>query len=67
MKIKASVGKAPKTVGLTEQCYSLTLTAQTMGERQWLAGLLRALPAACEAAVFSAEPPCIKVQTTKPK
>lgn len=65
MKIKASVGNAPKTVGLSEQVYSLTLTAQTLGEKQWLAGLLRALPTASEEAVFSANPPEIEVRTIK--
>lgn len=43
MKIKASVGRAPKTACLYEGVYSMTLTAQTLGERQWLAGLFLAV------------------------
>ncbi|MFA5056535.1 MAG: hypothetical protein WC485_00340 [Opitutaceae bacterium] len=43
MRIDASVGRAPKSVSLCEQVYKLTLTADTEGEKQWLAGLLPAI------------------------
>jgi hypothetical protein len=55
MQIMASVGKAPKTASLKNQVYKLTLTAQTQGEMQWLAGLLpaveRAMPYTLKKAV----------------
>lgn len=43
MKIAASCGNAPKTESLETSVYSLKLTAQTNGERRWLAGLYKCL------------------------
>ena len=43
MRIQASVGNAPKTQSLDTDVYKLTLTAQTDGERHFLAGLLKAI------------------------
>ncbi len=57
MRIKASVGNAPKTATLTTSVYSLTLTAQTIEERKWLAGLLKAVNFAAPDIMFKAEVP----------
>lgn len=43
MRIGASCGRAPKTASLQDTVASISLKAETEGERQWLAGLLKAL------------------------
>jgi hypothetical protein len=43
MKIQASCGNAPRTASVTDTVYKLTLTADTQGEKRWLAGLLKAV------------------------
>jgi len=43
MRIQASVGNAPKTESLSTSVYSLKLIAQSIGEREWLAALYRAV------------------------
>jgi len=43
MKIHASAGNAPRNTSITTSVYSLKLTAQTIGEREWLAELFKAV------------------------
>lgn len=49
MKIAASVGNAARNCTLDNSVYSLKMTAQTLGERQQLASLLKAIPTMPEA------------------
>lgn len=43
MRIEASCGNAPKKESLDTCVYSIKLTAQTEGDKRWMAGLLKAL------------------------
>jgi hypothetical protein len=43
MRIKSSVGRAPKRVSINEQVYNFSLTAETVSERRELAKLSRAI------------------------
>ena len=43
MRIEASCGNAPHSASLNDTVYKLTLTAQTEGEKRWLAGMLVAV------------------------
>lgn len=52
MKIKASVGQAPRSVSLRTCVHNIHLTAQTQGEKKWLAGLLQGLYNVPERATF---------------
>jgi hypothetical protein len=65
VKIKASIGNAPKSASLDEEVYSIHLTAQEFTEKVWLAGLLKALldldPRGCR----SESVPRVTVSTVK--
>ena len=43
MRLNASVGRAAQTVSLKDEVCKLTITAQSRGERKWMAGLFKAL------------------------
>jgi hypothetical protein len=41
VRIRASIGNAPRSESLDTNVYKLTLTADTLGERRFLAGLFK--------------------------
>lgn len=65
MRIKASCGNAPKTESLDTCVYSLTLTAETQGEKRWLAALLKSINSIDLEwdAMLRAVPPFVRVVT----
>lgn len=67
MLIKASVGNAPKTESLVTSVYQLRLTAQTIGERRWLAGLLKAVEQAAPRIALSGRVPQLVISKGKGK
>ena len=62
MKIKASVGNAPRTATLEDEIYSIDLRAETHGERQLLAGLLPELSKMARKAILSRGPPRVIIR-----
>ena len=61
MKIKASVGNAPRTATLEDEIYSIDLRAETHGERQLLAGLYPDLLKLGGRAILSGGPPKVVI------
>jgi len=61
MKLKASVGRAPASASLADSVYSLSLTAETTGEKQYLAGLLKAIRPSFNSIKLSDKPPKIAI------
>ena len=62
MKIGASVGRAPLSTTLEDEVYSLSLWAETCGEKQFLAGLFPALRTVGQRIKLSAYPPKVTIR-----
>jgi len=61
MRIYVSVGRAPKSATLEQSVYKLELTAETHGEKKWLAGLHKAVRLATRRIVSKKDVPLLVI------